>query len=118
MKKSVILACLVFLPLMANAHKLPVFHIPPNNKYNLFNYTYSPPIKPQNTTQSSEPSSPDINISGIFLSGGKRVVLIDYQILKEGDKIKGYTIEKILDGKVILSKGQRRIIKSISNDLE
>ncbi len=118
MKKIMFIVSLVFVAsLPTYGDEFPIFKLPPNLHYNLFNYSYTPPSlsnKQESKKLNYVSKELKMNIYGIFVSDGKRVVLINDKILKEGDKIDGYLIKKITDSEVIFSKGNRNITKKLA----
>ncbi len=118
MKKIMFVVYLAFIAsLSAYGDEFPIFKLPSNLHYNLFNYSYTPPglsNEQESKKLNSVSKELNMNIYGIFISDGKRVVLIDDKILKEGDKIDGYLIEKITDSEVIFSKGNKVVTKKLT----
>ncbi|AEA34108.1 hypothetical protein [Hippea maritima] len=105
-----------FITPLAFGGGFPIFKLPSNEKYKLFEY--SPEKEIQNKNIKIQKKKPDFEfkIYGVFISDGQKIVLIGKKIYKEGDKIGDYTIKKIENSKVVLSKDSREIVKTISND--
>ena len=97
--------------------EFPVFKLPSSLNYNLFNYSYTVPTlaneKEKNQIKSVSKEL-NMNIYGIFISDGKRVVLINDRILKKGDKIDGYLIKKITNNEVIFAKGNSVVTERLN----
>ncbi len=118
MKKLILVISLMFLCAYAYGDNLPVFKIPSNEAYDLFNYSYSSPNAVTNEAGKKQESKTSKNLGlkiyGIFISDGEKVVLIGDKILKEGDVINGYTVKKINDNEVVLAKGNSVIVEKLT----
>jgi len=114
-----ILSFLIFLSVNVYGDNLPAFKIPANENYELFVYSYTgPSIVEEEVNQKKEVSKVKnlgLKIYGIFISDGKRVVLIGDKILKEGDIIKGYIVKKIESDRVEFVKGNNVIVKKLKS---
>jgi len=95
--------------------EIPLFKLPSNGRYKLFEY--NPNISIQVNIQKKQAIKKNTNIGlkiyGIFISGGKRVVLIGDKIYKEGQKVGDYTIKEIKNDRIILLKGSREIVEHL-----
>ncbi len=94
-----LIAFLVLIPLTAEASYIPMFTLPPNGVYRITNNAL---VKHEN-----KPIKLNIHItiSATFVMGKKRAVLIGTKIYKEGDKVDGMVIKKIMLDKVIFKRG-------------
>ncbi len=110
-----IIAYLFALYSLAWGVEIPLFKLPSNDRYKLFEY--NPNVSTQVNVQKKQAIKKNTNtglkIYGIFISDGKRVVLIGDKIYKEGQKVGDYTIKEIKNDRIILLKGSREIVEHL-----
>ncbi len=103
--KKIIAALVILFMFCLRVYSLdiPLFNMPPNS-YKLFKHNESMQQAIEKKQQTASQNTVDIQISGIFKFKEQYFVLINHRICKKGDKVKGYTIEKIENNSVTFLK--------------